>query len=68
MKNYSMVTNKRKVPRIMIIVFMLITTIAIRWAFSAMVPKWTPDSVHPMANAEVSWEQTFYAGSGGDGR
>lgn len=67
MNHYTMFSNKRK-ARILLAVFMLIATLAIRWAFSAMAPKWTPDSVHPMTNASVSWDQTFYAGSWSDVR
>ena len=29
-------------------------------------PKTEPDSVHPFANARISWEQTFHAGSWSD--
>ena len=29
-------------------------------------PKTEPDSVHPFANARISWEQTFHAGSWGN--
>ena len=25
-------------------------------------PEIQPDTVHPMANARISWEQTFYGG------
>lgn len=26
-------------------------------------PKQEPDSVHPMANSRINWEQTFHAGA-----
>lgn len=26
-------------------------------------PEIQPDAVHPMANARISWEQTFYGGA-----
>ena len=29
-------------------------------------PVLEPDSVYPMANSRISWEQTFYEGSWGD--
>lgn len=29
-------------------------------------PKTEPDSVHPFANARISWNQTFYEGPWGD--
>lgn len=26
-------------------------------------PAWKPDTVYPMANAKISWEQTFFSGA-----
>ena len=31
------------------------------------VPTWEPDEEYPMANAKISWEQTYFAGPWGDG-
>ena len=50
------------------IVMMIIMVALIAWAvWSAVeemkVPEWPePDTVHPMVNAHVSWEQTNYPG------
>ena len=30
------------------------------------VPGWEPDAEYPMANAKISWEQTFYSGAWGE--
>ena len=50
------------------IVMLVIMVILIAWAVwstveELKVPEWPePDTVHPMVNAHVSWEQTNYPG------
>lgn len=64
MKNLSKhsITNeiKKRVPLILSLLA-LAGMIALNAAVKA--PELEPDSVHPMANASVSWSQSFHAGS-----
>ena len=30
------------------------------------VPTWEPDTAYPMANARISWEQTWFSGAWGE--
>ena len=68
MRNYNTVPNKRKVPVILVIVAMVAFTAAVRIVANMITPELTPDIVHPMTNASVSWDQTFYSGAWGDGQ
>lgn len=56
---------KKRVP-----LFVSMLILAGMIALNAAVPAPEPeaDSVHPMANASVSWEQTYHAGAWGDGQ
>ena len=61
--NHSITTGiKKRVPMFLAILAalaMLILNMAMK------EPEIEPDSVHPMANATISWEQTFHAGGWG---
>ena len=62
--NYSITTElKKRVP--MLLAILLLVGMA---ALNLFIPepKTEPDSVHPFANARISWEQTFHAGSWSD--
>ena len=56
---------KKRVP-MMIAIFAALAMLVLNMAIKE--PAVRPDSVHPMANANVAWEQTFHAGSWGDGK
>ena len=54
---------KNRVPMFLAIfaaLAMLVLNLAVK------EPELQPDSVHPMANAKISLQQTFYCGSWGD--
>lgn len=65
MRKYSTIDKERKVfAAVMIIIILLLITwmvLEICGVFDA--PVWKPDKVYPLANANVSWEQSFHHGS-----
>ena len=54
---------KKRVP-MLIAIFAALAMLTINLAVKE--PEIEPDTVHPMANARISWQQTFYCGSWGD--
>ena len=64
--NYN--TNKRTntIARTLLILLLTVIIIAgVCWALEtaeAARVRWEPDCEFPMANAHISWEQTFYQG------
>ena len=66
LSNHSITSEIKK--RVPMIISMLILAGAV--ALNVAVPKPEPeaDSVHPMANASINWEQTYHAGAWGDGK
>ena len=54
---------KKRVP---VIISLLVLAGMIALNLVAPEPVLEPDSVHPFANARISWEQTFHAGSWSD--
>ena len=64
MKSNHYITNelKKRVPMILAI-FAALAMLALNLAVKE--PVLEPDTVHPFANARVSWEQTFHAGPWG---
>ena len=64
--NYSRSTGKRKgttIAAVMIAILMMVAAVIALTRDGGKAGTW--DSVHPMANANVSWEQTFYGGRNG---
>lgn len=58
--NYSITSElKKRVP-----MFIALLILAAMIALNVAVPEpvLEPDSVYPMANSRISWEQTFYEG------
>ena len=56
-------TKKHRITRIALILTAAVILAGIGWAVAeAKRPEWEPDCEYPMANARISWEQTFYAG------
>ncbi len=64
-KNYSISGIKKRVP---MIISLIVLAGMIALNVCVKEPVLEPDTVHPFANARVSWEQTFHAGSWGDGK
>lgn len=62
-KNSITSQMKKRVPMI-IALLILAGMIAMNVAVPEQVLE--PDSVYPMANSRISWEQTFYEGPWGD--
>lgn len=63
-KNYSTIDHERKVfAGVMIVIVVLLLALFILEAcgvFDAYI--WKPVEEFPIANANISWEQTFYPG------
>ena len=62
---------KKETKGQIIFVVMIILAIAIGLLWNALeeknsVPTWEPEGAYPMANANISWEQTHYAGGWGE--
>ena len=59
-KNYITSELKKRVP-----MFIALLILAGMIALNVAVPEpvLEPDSVYPMANSRISWEQTFHAGA-----
>ena len=64
MKKYSTIEKERKVFAVVmaIICLLLITWMVLEICGVFDGPVWKPDEAIPMANAHISWEQTFYPG------
>lgn len=67
MKNPSghSITSELK-KRVPVIISLLLLAGMIWLNVAVPAPKMEPDSEHPMANAQICWEQTFHSGSWGD--
>lgn len=63
MRNYSTKNRKRKGQAVMMIVSAAMLAAAIAVNVFVKVPAWEPDAEYPMANAKISWEQTWFAGA-----
>ena len=61
--NYNTHPIKKRVP-MLIAILILAGTVALNVFIPE--PVLEPDTVHPMANARISWEQTFYGGAWSD--
>lgn len=59
-KNYSTSQMKNRVP---MVIALLILAGMIALNVAAPEPVLEPDSVYPMANSQISWEQTYHAGA-----
>ena len=59
-KNYITSEIKKRVP-----MFIALLILAAMIALNVAVPEpvLEPDSVYPMANSRIGWEQTFHAGA-----
>ena len=68
-RHYNTIPTERKVFAIIMAVFLLaVIAVGVLALFGVFdKPAWEPDVYYPMANAKVSWEQTFYAGGWGCG-
>ena len=59
------ITSELK-KRVLMLIALLILAGMIALNVAVPEPVLEPDSVYPMANSRISWEQTFYEGSWGD--
>ena len=53
---------------VMLIILVLIMTagvLSVCGVFDSNIPEWRPDGIYPMANANISWEQSFHSGPWG---
>lgn len=60
-------TQKNRSTRARAILIMVLAALTIAHAVTVLAAaerrtRWKPDVVYPMANAHISWEQTFYPG------
>ena len=66
-KNYSTIERERKVfaivMAIIIVLLLVMFTLETCGVFDAYI--WKPIEEYPLANANISWEQTFYPGAWG---
>ena len=66
-KNYSTIERERKVfaivMAIIIVLLLALFTMEACGVFDAYI--WKPIEEYPLANANISWEQTFYPGAWG---
>lgn len=63
-------TKKNRSTRARTILIMVLAALTIAHAVTVLATaerrtRWEPDVVYPMANAHISWEQTFYPGGTG---
>jgi hypothetical protein len=59
--NYSITTELKKRVPMLIALMILAALIALNVAVPE--PVLEPDSVYPMANSRIGWEQTYHAGA-----
>ena len=64
MKKYSTIEKERKVfAAVMLAIMVILVTWFVLEACGVFAgPTAKPDRVYPMANAHISWEQSFHAG------
>lgn len=63
-KHYIKKETKGQIVFVLVILLAIITGIV--WAVienEQDAQKWKPAEVYPMANAQISWEQTFHPGA-----
>ena len=65
MKKYSTDERERKVFAVMMGLVLLIIIVwgALELGEAKSEQGWQPDVVYPMANAHISWEQTYHGGA-----
>lgn len=65
MRNYNREEQKKKVlvAVLAVVLMMLIVWYALEICGVFDGPVWKPGEAIPIANAHISWEQTFYPGS-----
>ena len=64
-KNHKyIITNERKGQIIFVVVIILAIIIGLAWNYleSGEAEGQRPDAVYPMANAHISWLQTYHGG------
>ena len=63
--NYNTTDKEKKVFVVIMafIVLMILALIVLELCGMFDEPLWKPDAVFPMANANVSWLQSFYGGA-----
>ena len=61
--NHSITNEMKKRVPVIISLVVLAGMIAVNLAVKA--PAVEPDTVHPMANAAISWDQSFHGGAWG---
>ena len=59
--NYSITSELKK--RVPVIISLLVLAGMIALNVAVPEPVLEPDSVYPMANSRINWEQTFHAGA-----
>ena len=67
-KNHKyIITKERKGQIIFIVLILLAIVIGLAWNYldaQNSVPEWPGEvTTYPMANANISWEQTFHSGA-----
>ena len=72
MNNHRNYTTKKNTRATVRAVLLLVLAVILAAVVSVLVEKWDrrpmePDAVFPMANANVGWNQTFYAGGWSEG-
>lgn len=60
-------TKKNRSTRARAILIMVLAALTVAHAVTVLAAaerrnRWEPDCEYPMANAHISWEQTFYVG------
>ena len=70
-KNHKyIITNERKGQIIFVVVILLAIVIGLVWNYieaENTAPKWPGDvKSYPMANVNISWEQSFHYGAWGE--
>ena len=55
------------VMSVVLIVIMIVGIFEIYCVLTGSARPWTPAVEYPMANANISWTQTYYSGSWSDG-
>lgn len=68
-RQYNTIPTERKVFAIIMAVFLLaVIVVGVLALFGVFdKPAWEPDVYYPMANARISWDQTFHTGGWGCG-
>lgn len=72
MNNHKNYTTKKNTHATVRVVLLTVLVVALAAVVSVLVEIWDrrpvePDVTYPMANANVGWNQTFYAGGWSEG-